>query len=439
MNPEFQRNLWQEWTRPRLTSAFAALGAILVLAWLANGRLPGAITANAALGCIAIFTVAWGAHLCGRSLIDELRSRTWDQQRMSALSPWRMLWGKLLGAPAVAWACGGVAAGVYLLSVAPGSEALWMLLALTAGAVACHAGALIGGLTLAQRGQPAGMSVSLRLAATLGLYAVGSALFKSVEGVQHWYGFDFPSLAFSACVLAALAGWLVFGSYRLMCDELKVRTRPWALGGFIGFVAVLYAGWLYGPNTTPLAWVTQICTLGFCGALLAAYVCAMAFGTDPLMPRRLLGYAARGLWRRVAEEAPLWTVAAAYALPLAVLAGVLGGGQLAIEKTVVHLTGGGALALLLYATRDLAVLFGIACRAPLHGVETSQLIYLALAYWLLPSIASLAGGETLSLLLRPDPERALSAVAVLCAHALLALWWARQMWEQRLGEQGTQN
>ena len=134
MNPEFQRNLWQEWTRPRLTSAFAALGAILVLAWLANGRLPGAITANAALGCIAIFTVAWGAHLCGHSLLDELRSRTWDQQRMSALSPWRMVWGKLLGAPAVAWACGGVAAGVYLLSVAPGDEALWMLLALTAGA-----------------------------------------------------------------------------------------------------------------------------------------------------------------------------------------------------------------------------------------------------------------------------------------------------------------
>ena len=130
-------------------------------------------------------------------------------------------------------------------------------------------------------------------------------------------------------VLAALAGWLVFGSYRLMCDELKVRTRPWALGGFIGFVAVLYAGWLYGPNTTPLAWVTQICTLGLCGALLAAYVCAMAFATDPLMPRRLLGYAARGLWRRVAEEAPLWTVAAAYALPLAVLAGRIGAALIA--------------------------------------------------------------------------------------------------------------
>ncbi|NBQ89637.1 MAG: hypothetical protein EBU07_19675, partial [Betaproteobacteria bacterium] len=39
MNPEFQRNLWLEWTRPRLTSAFAALAAVLALAWLANGRM----------------------------------------------------------------------------------------------------------------------------------------------------------------------------------------------------------------------------------------------------------------------------------------------------------------------------------------------------------------------------------------------------------------
>lgn len=433
MNPEFQRNLWQEWTRPRLTSAFAALGAVLALAWLANGRLLGAVTANAALGCFAVFTLAWGAHLCGRSLLDELRSRTWDQQRMSSLSPWDMVWGKLLGAPAVAWACGGVAAGVYLLSVEPGSQALWTLLALTAGAVACHAGALIGGLLLAQRGPSAGMSTSLRLVAVLGLYAGGKLLSNNVDGVQHWYGVDFPSPAFIACVLSACAGWLVFGCYRLMCDELKVRTRPWALGGFLCFVAVLCAGWWYDPNVTRQVWLAQLCTLGLCGALLAAYVCAMAFSTDPLMPRRLLGYAARGLWRRVVEEAPLWTVACAYALPLAVLASVLGGAELA-PGAAWRIHSGSVLAVLLYAARDLAVFYGIACRAPQRGVETSQLIYLALAYWLLPSIATLAGSETLGALLRPVPGHGFVAVAVLIAHALVALWWARQMWLRRMAE-----
>jgi hypothetical protein len=117
MNPEFQRNLWLECTQPRLVSAFAALGALLALAWLLNGRGLGIVTANAGLGCFVLFTLAWGAHLTGESLIQELRSRSWDQQRMSALGPWHMTWGKLLGAPAAAWICGGLCVLVYLLSI----------------------------------------------------------------------------------------------------------------------------------------------------------------------------------------------------------------------------------------------------------------------------------------------------------------------------------
>ena len=432
MNPEFQRNLWLEWTRPRLTSAFAALAAVLALAWLANGRVLGTITANAALACIAIFTLAWGAHLCGQSLIDELRSRTWDQQRMSSLSPWRMTWGKLAGAPAVAWACGAIAGLVYLLSAGATANALWVLLALTAASIGVHASALTGALTQAQRGHRADLPLSLRLAAALGLWILARELLGNFAGVRSWYGVEFPPLAFSACVLSALAAWLVFGSYRLMCDELKVRTRPWALASFILFVACLVAGFSYGPNATALAWLARVCTVGLCVALFLAYVCALSFVADPVMPRRLLGYARRGLWQRVGEEAPLWVVAVASALPLGLLAGLLGGADL-LPTLTSRLSTGGVVAILLYATRDLAVFFGIACRAPQRGVEASQLIYLALAYGLLPAIAALAGGDALGLLLRPAPDRGLGAIAVLIVHASGALWWSRAMWLERMG------
>ena len=431
MNPEFQRNLWLEWTRPRLVSAFSALGALLAVAWLSNQQAFGSITANAALACIVMFTLAWGAHLCGQSLHEELRGRTWDQQRMSALSPWRMTWGKLAGAPAVAWACGGVAALVYLLSE-PASDAWWMLLALAAAAIGTHASALIGELLLAQRGQQAGLPVALRFAAVLGLWAAGRWIVDDLDGGQRWFGHAYPALPFNACVIVALAAWMVFGCYRLMCDELKVRTRPWALGAFIAFIALLYSGFAYEPGLPLAGWFARFASLAFGGALLAAYVCALAFTADPMIPHRLRGYARRGEWRRVAEEAPLWTIACGYALPLALLTVLLGGTAGAAGP--VRLDAASVPALLLYATRDLAVFFGIACRAPRRGVEASQLIYLALAYGLVPLIGRLGGGDIVAHLLLPDPAKPMSAAAVLAGHALVALWWTRTMWRQRMAE-----
>ncbi len=41
--------------------------------------------------------------LAGRSLAEEASQNTWDWQRLSALSPWQMAWGKLLGATLPAW------------------------------------------------------------------------------------------------------------------------------------------------------------------------------------------------------------------------------------------------------------------------------------------------------------------------------------------------
>src|SRR5256885_5146179 len=44
-----------------------------------------------------------GSVLAGRGLNEEAHQHTWDWQRLSALTPWQMAWGKLLGAPLPAW------------------------------------------------------------------------------------------------------------------------------------------------------------------------------------------------------------------------------------------------------------------------------------------------------------------------------------------------
>ena len=89
---------------------------------------------------------------------------------------------------------------------------------------------------------------------------------------------------------------------------------------------------------------------------------------------------------------------------------------------------------LLFALRDLLVFFGIACSAPKRNNEATQLLYLALAYWLVPAIARLAGAGGLASLLRPQTDTPLAACLALVPQVLIALFWARRMWRARMGE-----
>lgn len=47
----------------------------------------------------------WGIARHRRIGAGEIADRTWDFQRLSALTPWSMTWGKLLGASSLAWLC----------------------------------------------------------------------------------------------------------------------------------------------------------------------------------------------------------------------------------------------------------------------------------------------------------------------------------------------
>jgi len=50
-----------------------------------------------------LLTLVWGTRLAGDALINEIRDHTWDQQRMTSISPWSMAWGKLFGITIYVW------------------------------------------------------------------------------------------------------------------------------------------------------------------------------------------------------------------------------------------------------------------------------------------------------------------------------------------------
>lgn len=437
MNPELRRMLWLELTPTRVGPVLATVAAMLGLGWLIDGRDAGTATSNFALAGFVIFTIAWGAMQVGASIFDELRLRTWDQQRMSALSPWTMTWGKLAGASALPWLAGLIALAVYA-SAAAARDLPWTLLLLAAAAVLIHGLTLFGALLVLQRGPAGRSSQALRtLGALVVLWAVVSFT-RRTEGMLDWFGAVYPALPFMATAVSLLAAWAVFGAYRLMCEALQVRTLPWALPAFLLFATALLAGFFIDGRTAGLTRSLLLTGCGLILSLASAYFCAFALRTDPLLPRRLTVPLRQGDWLRVLSMLPLPLVAlavgGAFALATRNITAANLDTDFGLSAELLGQVTAGALPVFLYALRDMVVLFGLNVGARPGRFEMTALIYLALAYWLLPAILALTGLSAVGRLLAPLPWlRPDEAAFILLGHIALAAGGAWLVYRRRSG------
>lgn len=431
MNPELQRLWWLGCTPPRIGAVLASLAAILALGWLIDGHRFSGSTASFALASYALFTIAWGGHLVAESVADELRARTWDQQRMSALSPWTMTWGKLLGAAGVPWLAGIITLFVYgISSTSSASDVQWLIVLMASTAVLIHGLALFGALLLLQRAPLGRSSATLRL---LGVLAVSWVVMTFTHHDDHvrWYGQVFGFLPFVAVVISSFAAWLVFGAERMMCEALQVRTLPWAIIAFVLFVGALGTGLVLDGSASGTALILVFSTCGLLAALCLAYFSAFALKRDPLLPRRLAIAAGRGDWRRVSEIVPPWLVTLVLAAIFALLVRITAGAKLPAFDYWTRVPDA-AIPLVLYAARDLVVFFGLNCNIRTARLELAAVIYLALVYWLLPAICGLLQLGPLRELIAPLPwPRPDRASAILVAQLGLASWWARQSYRER--------
>jgi hypothetical protein len=258
VNPEFQRNLWLEAGPRRLAWAGVVLAAIygscLLLA------RDNALTVLGAVGAVVFVAAAviWGSRSAGGAIAEEVRQRTWDFQRLSALTPWEMTWGKLFGSTVLAWAAG--ATGLLLAFVAATVNgqpdlALQYVVGGVGMALLLQAGALAGALVNVRRARAEGRVPNFRFTVLgfVGFLLVVSAarrvfptrgmggIFGS-GGDANWWGLVIPSTWFIAISLAVFGAWALVAAWRLMRLELQMENGPWVWPAFVLFSGVWLAG-----------------------------------------------------------------------------------------------------------------------------------------------------------------------------------------------------
>lgn len=432
MNPEFQRNLWLEWSAHRLILASVVLASIFVLVSLFDPNGIGNSVANAALALFVLAAMVWGSHRAGDAMLDELRERTWDSQRMSAMSPWSMTWGKLCGATIMPWFTGAVCLVVYgVARLGPTlAERLQVIASCIAAAILVQALSLIGALvgTRLEKHARSTLASWAALGTIVLLLVYFSVYYRSTDAIV-WFGFDCDRFDFLTGSLFALAGWTVFGAHRMMSSELAVATRPWAWSAFVIYLTIYFAGAFIRPDWLLNRSLAVFAAAGLVVSVGASYLAAFALYRNPLTFHRLATYAKSGSWRRFFEELPVWMASFAIAIGFAILCAVLTTAPVYSNERV-EAVGLGGIVIVLYAVRNIGLLYYFTYGQSHRRVETTTVICIAIISWLLPSIAESMGLTVVQWLLRPPLwDHPVAAGAIIALHVLVVavLCWRRYL------------
>jgi hypothetical protein len=434
-NPEFRRNLWLEFSTHRLV----AMPAVLLVIVLAVNTLMGGSGSRAVAATVVWVMVViawlWGTKRAADSVNEELRGRTWDLQRLSALSPWDMMAGKLFGATAFTW-YGALICIAILLAATPFEtlpQAVRTALIVIAGGIALQGAAMAASLQLVQKDGTASPRLGLLLVVAIVMMGgVPTGLVSPEQGrAIAWFSQPIPMHDFMLGSALAFAAWGVFAAWRMMGRALLVRTVPWATAAFGVFLAVYFAGLVpYGAPDAPTPFVA-IVAIGVPVSLGLFYILLFSEPTGAMTVRRLLLRARAAQWPRALQELPAWPVA----LAMLALLSLAGAALFDDLMRVLEKTFPGApllpLALTAMAVRDAAIFLFFSFAPRPRRVEMTTLLYLVLLDWLVPALLKGFGMAFLAGLVMPlasgEGTRALLVMGVQAAIAVaLALWrWRR--------------
>ena len=224
--------------------------------------------------------------------------------------------------------------------------------------------ALNGSVVAARRGVVRNTSSIWVIVLAFMIVGPWMSVLTSSDADVEWWGRGWRRIDFMLASTALFAGWAVFGAHRMLCEELRVRTLPWAWVAFIIYAASYIAGFGIRANDTLAQQKNVVLIAGMIVSLAAMYPMLLSEIGGAMAVRRLLLRASNKEWRRLLQETPLWpvtlVVAAVFCLLTVGLAGSRPGPEEFFRAIVLA-----PLPLLLLAVRDAALfLFFAFARQP---------------------------------------------------------------------------
>ena len=430
MNPEFQRNLYLEFSYARLVGMPTFLLVVFSLTYLIDGKTFGPATANTAMGLFIAIVLFWGAKQSAECIFEELRNNTWDIQKTSAISPWSLAWGKLFGSTLYNWYGGLLCLLVYGIASSGLEYNMLSWLYLLAGGLLAQSLSLLASLFSLRRKQSFSSSFSYLFALfiLLSIMPMILNLDKFYNDAIYWYGEQYRLAYFSVSSLIVACIWAIVGIYRLLSDELRIRALPWLWIAFIAFVIVYLTGIMdtdFKGQSLDLG--VSFALVGFCVCISLSYLLLFFDENNPMVPRKVWIYSAQGQWLRMLQEIPCWVVSVALALPAMVILTL----YYPMEKIGVFNLYPGVIFLLMLRDSCILLFFSYALN-PKRAMSLT-LVYMICLYALLPVIFLSMNAEFIAGLVFPVLNNNLLLATLFASLQTLFIGYLLfQRWQKRV-------
>jgi len=414
-NPEFTRNLWQQFSRARAIVAPLVLGIAVLGYSYGSFRNFFSITDTAQLFFFVI-AAFWGTRRAADSLAEEVASGTWDAQRMSGHSAWQMAWGKLFGATSYVWYCGLLCLVVLFYPALGNGQAadspvnLFYKAALLVVSAACAQAIALATALLLLRKSRSRRRLVVTFAQAMGLAPFAFVPFPLThiskalsEGQIKWYGDTWPVQPFYLVSFFVFCVWSWISVYRLMRLELQYRNWPFVWCGFLVFIMFYLAGFI-SLQDAALTLGARLGIAAVTGVLLT-YVSFFSEAKDPIRYRWAIKKLGVGDWRQGLSFLPLWPFAYLLTFIAGLLLAAVQRGMLPVDLEIFMeerswiwpgvLPVDGVYravpffmiaTILLFVLRDMLFLLYLNFSRTRQRADMAGLIYLGVSYWPLAAL-----------------------------------------------------
>lgn len=439
---EYKRNIWLEFTKGRLI----ILGIVAALAYLI-GQLQlsdDTLRARDAQDLIKFYLNAaifigllWGVSRVVDSIREEINAHTWDFQRLSALPPFSLLFGKIFGGAAFALfttlTLYGI--GLFLLLAYPEGSVtqsfdkpqafswrrnftgfedeflqqylqlgLISFLSLMLAYLAAFAATvqMARGLKNKKKFGDALLKGSALLVGAAFIYP-SMALIKTSE-IFNWYSADFTGYGLILYLLSFCILWALYAGYQNMRGELQFSVTPFGMILFAVTSVFVMCGFLSSGKFLELELQEQLAIyagLCFCYFLALSLFLCFTENISLLRYRKTIDSFKSGKWATAWTASPRWT----YLFALTILSLFLFFAfSIDLKDNFVKITLV-LLNLLFFSVRDLAIWHILNFKNPMKAHHITFIIYLIIAYGALPYLLSLSTNDhQLVYILVPDVE-----------------------------------
>ncbi|KOR30404.1 hypothetical protein TI04_05975 [Achromatium sp. WMS2] len=433
INPELQRNMWLELSIHRLVAMPVTLGLMFFIVYL-NG-FNFSHVGNVAAIAFFLLCCTWGVNLASYSISSEIKEHTWDITRMSALSPWTVVWGKLFGATIFTWYGGLICLGVYLFAKGISVKNIEIVSIFILVGILSQAAAMFMRLNLISSKSNNSETSSLGLTsliviisayATAGAYAA----FNNSDLTVNWFYTPYKLKIFLLINEIVWLFWILFGNYQLMRMELRMRNTPIAWILFCIFCAIYVTGYPDVQERPEFTFkVLAHSTIAYFTVIALNYVAVISGSHDPMTYHRALINFKRGnIWRAL-QDVPAWLGSLSLAIIICVW--ITGYSFLFLEvDQQINQLWNSVMLILVFLMRDTSIFIFFNMTAGNNRSTSTSLFYLFILYVVVPYFFVVLGLHHLAGLFFPvsASNSALSIFIVTMAEILVISYMIALRW-----------